>query len=151
LEKKSKVDELKPEFIAVGKKSREPECVSLAWSGDGQTLFAGMCSSMLFLCVASYKTNKKPQVTPTTSSELGVSCQELKQSNSFLFLLSFFSAFFSLILFLPLYISQTNLPTIYHILSLTTMTRSSTISLFAQQKITKGKNIRRFIPGVRKK
>ena len=44
LEKKSKVDELKPEFIAVGKKSREPECVSLAWSHDGQTLFAGKSS-----------------------------------------------------------------------------------------------------------
>ncbi|KAE8348906.1 WD40 repeat-like protein [Aspergillus coremiiformis] len=41
LEKKSKVDELKPEYIEKGKKSREPECVSLAWSADGQTLFAG--------------------------------------------------------------------------------------------------------------
>jgi guanine nucleotide-binding protein subunit beta-2-like 1 protein len=41
LEKKSKVDELKPEYMDVGKKSREPECVSLAWSADGQTLFAG--------------------------------------------------------------------------------------------------------------
>ncbi|CAD0094021.1 unnamed protein product [Aureobasidium vineae] len=37
----SKVDELKPEYVEVGKKSREPECVSLAWSADGQTLFAG--------------------------------------------------------------------------------------------------------------
>ncbi|KAK5104009.1 cross-pathway control WD-repeat protein cpc2, partial [Cryomyces antarcticus] len=41
LEKKSKVDELKPEYPEVGKKSREPECISLAWSADGQTLFAG--------------------------------------------------------------------------------------------------------------
>jgi guanine nucleotide-binding protein subunit beta-2-like 1 protein len=41
LEKKSKVDELKPEYVEKGKKSREPECVSLAWSADGQTLFAG--------------------------------------------------------------------------------------------------------------
>ncbi|KAI7283002.1 Guanine nucleotide-binding protein subunit beta-like [Hortaea werneckii] len=41
LEKKSKVDELKPEYMEVGKKSREPECISLAWSADGQTLFAG--------------------------------------------------------------------------------------------------------------
>jgi len=43
LEKKSKVDELKPDFNLqnVGKKSREPECVSLAWSHDGQTLFSG--------------------------------------------------------------------------------------------------------------
>lgn len=42
LEKKSKVDELTPEFFDMGnKKSREPECVSLAWSADGQTLFSG--------------------------------------------------------------------------------------------------------------
>ena len=41
LEKKSKVDELKPEYVEKGKKSREPECVSLAWSADGQTLFSG--------------------------------------------------------------------------------------------------------------
>ncbi|CAL8584930.1 cross-pathway control WD-repeat protein cpc2 [Xanthoria parietina] len=47
LEKKSKVDELKPEYNAVGKKSREPECVSLAWSADGQTLFAGYTDNMI--------------------------------------------------------------------------------------------------------
>ncbi|KAF6516918.1 hypothetical protein HZS61_004121 [Fusarium oxysporum f. sp. conglutinans] len=47
LEKKSKVDELKPEFPAVGKKSREPECVSLAWSADGQTLFAGYTDNII--------------------------------------------------------------------------------------------------------
>ncbi|KAJ5934830.1 hypothetical protein N7454_001158 [Penicillium verhagenii] len=41
LEKKSKVDELKPEYVEKGKKSRDPECISLAWSADGQTLFAG--------------------------------------------------------------------------------------------------------------
>ncbi|KAH7149733.1 WD40-repeat-containing domain protein [Dactylonectria estremocensis] len=47
LEKKSKVDELKPEFTSVGKKSREPECVSLAWSADGQTLFAGYTDNVI--------------------------------------------------------------------------------------------------------
>jgi len=47
LEKKSKVDELKPDFQAVGKKSREPECVSLAWSADGQTLFAGYTDNII--------------------------------------------------------------------------------------------------------
>ena len=43
LEKKSKVDELKPELNEriVGKKSRDVECMALAWSADGQTLFAG--------------------------------------------------------------------------------------------------------------
>ncbi|KAF6218309.1 hypothetical protein HO133_005655 [Letharia lupina] len=47
LEKKSKVDELKPDYTAVGKKSREPECVSLAWSADGQTLFAGYTDNLI--------------------------------------------------------------------------------------------------------
>merc|ERR1712078_147885 len=47
LEKKSKVDELKPESTAVGKKAREPECVSLAWSADGQTLFAGYTDNLI--------------------------------------------------------------------------------------------------------
>ncbi|KAK0386696.1 hypothetical protein NLU13_6530 [Sarocladium strictum] len=47
LEKKSKVDELKPEFTNAGKKSREPECVSLAWSADGQTLFAGYTDNII--------------------------------------------------------------------------------------------------------
>ena len=43
LEKKSKVDELKPELNerVLGKKSREPEAISLCWSADGQNLFAG--------------------------------------------------------------------------------------------------------------
>ncbi|KAF9992916.1 cross-pathway control WD-repeat protein cpc2, partial [Entomortierella chlamydospora] len=41
LESKSVVDELKPEFTNVGKKSNPPQAVSLAWSADGQTLFAG--------------------------------------------------------------------------------------------------------------
>ena len=43
LEKKSKVDELLPEFPdrAEGKKGKAVECVSLAWSADGQTLFSG--------------------------------------------------------------------------------------------------------------
>ncbi|KAB5539268.1 WD40-repeat-containing domain protein [Coniochaeta sp. 2T2.1] len=47
LEKKSKVDELKPEFQTTGKKSRDPECVSLAWSADGQTLFAGYTDNII--------------------------------------------------------------------------------------------------------
>ena len=41
LESKSIVDELKPDFAAASAKAREPECMSLAWSADGQTLFAG--------------------------------------------------------------------------------------------------------------
>merc|ERR1711898_84868 len=40
LESKSVVDELCPEFPPVGKKAMLPYCLSLCWSGDGQTLFA---------------------------------------------------------------------------------------------------------------
>ncbi|KAF7731802.1 cross-pathway control WD-repeat protein cpc2 [Apophysomyces ossiformis] len=42
LESKSIVDELRPEFSQVGKrKARDPECLSVAWSADGHTLFSG--------------------------------------------------------------------------------------------------------------
>lgn len=55
LEKKSKVDELKPEYVEVGKKSREPECISLAWSADGQTLFAGYTDNKVRRIIFSMK------------------------------------------------------------------------------------------------
>jgi guanine nucleotide-binding protein subunit beta-2-like 1 protein len=35
------VDELKPAYTDVREEARQPECVSIAWSADGQTLFAG--------------------------------------------------------------------------------------------------------------
>lgn len=41
LESKVVVDELVPEFEHVGKKSQPPFCVSLCWSADGASLFAG--------------------------------------------------------------------------------------------------------------
>ncbi|EIM83084.1 guanine nucleotide binding protein beta subunit [Stereum hirsutum FP-91666 SS1] len=47
LESKSIVDELKPDFVDVGAKSREPECVSIAWSADGQTLFGGFTDNLV--------------------------------------------------------------------------------------------------------
>ena len=40
LETKTKVDSLQPEFVE-SKKAQKPYCVSLSWSADGQTLFAG--------------------------------------------------------------------------------------------------------------
>ncbi|RAL58257.1 hypothetical protein DID88_002257 [Monilinia fructigena] len=70
LEKKSKVDELKPEFQAVGKKSREPECVSLAWSADGQTLFAG-CEDFI------------DTVSPPLTQQNGITSQRPSVSNFF--------------------------------------------------------------------
>jgi anti-sigma regulatory factor (Ser/Thr protein kinase) len=41
LEGKIVVDELKQEVISAGSKAQAPQCISLAWSSDGQTLFAG--------------------------------------------------------------------------------------------------------------
>jgi guanine nucleotide-binding protein subunit beta-2-like 1 protein len=42
LESKLVVDELRPEFTNVGgKNAQEPDCISLAWSADGQVLFSG--------------------------------------------------------------------------------------------------------------
>lgn len=41
LESKVCVDELKPEFPAQGKKAVPVQCISLVWSEDGSTLFAG--------------------------------------------------------------------------------------------------------------
>jgi len=41
LESKIIVDDLRPEFPPVGKKAQIPSCISLCWSADGQTLFAG--------------------------------------------------------------------------------------------------------------
>lgn len=44
---RSIVDELKPDFVDVGANSREPECVSIAWSADGQTLFGGFTDNLV--------------------------------------------------------------------------------------------------------
>jgi guanine nucleotide-binding protein subunit beta-2-like 1 protein len=47
LESKSVVDELKPEVISLSGKARPADCISLAWSADGQTLFAGYTDNMI--------------------------------------------------------------------------------------------------------
>ncbi|KAG0232399.1 cross-pathway control WD-repeat protein cpc2 [Actinomortierella wolfii] len=54
LESKSVVDELKPEFSNVGKKSLPPYAVSLAWSADGTTLFAGYTDSLIRVWTVGY-------------------------------------------------------------------------------------------------
>jgi len=42
LQSKLPVDELKPEIISTTvSKGKQPQCISMAWSADGQTLFAG--------------------------------------------------------------------------------------------------------------
>lgn len=44
---RSIVDELKPAYTDVREEARQPECVSIAWSADGQTLFAGFTDNQL--------------------------------------------------------------------------------------------------------
>jgi len=47
LESKSVVDDLKPEVVTLGAKAKPPSCISLAWSADGQTLFAGYTDNLI--------------------------------------------------------------------------------------------------------
>jgi len=47
LESKSVVDDLKPEVISLGTKAKASNCISLAWSADGQTLFAGYTDNLI--------------------------------------------------------------------------------------------------------
>jgi len=47
LETKSVVDDLKPEVVQITGKSKAADCVSLAWSADGQTLFAGYTDNLI--------------------------------------------------------------------------------------------------------
>jgi len=41
LEKKNSLNELRPEVMTSSAKVQQPQCISMAWSPDGQTLFAG--------------------------------------------------------------------------------------------------------------
>lgn len=48
LESKIVIGELRPEFEEVkGKLAQKPFCTSLAWSADGQTLFAGYTDGII--------------------------------------------------------------------------------------------------------
>lgn len=47
LEGKIVVDELRPEIISQNSKAAPPQCISLAWSADGQTLFAGYTDNVI--------------------------------------------------------------------------------------------------------
>lgn len=55
LESKSVVEELKPESLQqeYGKKAQEPYCISLAWSGDGSTLYAGYTNGIIYAYVVA--------------------------------------------------------------------------------------------------
>jgi guanine nucleotide-binding protein subunit beta-2-like 1 protein len=47
LEDKRILEELKPEVITKSAKTSPPQCVSLAWSADGQTLYSGYTDNMI--------------------------------------------------------------------------------------------------------
>jgi guanine nucleotide-binding protein subunit beta-2-like 1 protein len=47
LEAKAVVDELRPEVISDAYKTDPPQCLSMAWSSDGQTLFAGYSDNLI--------------------------------------------------------------------------------------------------------
>lgn len=47
LEGKSVVDELTQDVVGASGKILAPDCVSLAWSADGQTLFAGYTDNVI--------------------------------------------------------------------------------------------------------
>lgn len=53
LESKSIVDDLKPDFNELSEKARKPEAMSLAWSADGQTLFAGYTDNLVRVWVVT--------------------------------------------------------------------------------------------------
>lgn len=46
LQERELMDELKPEFTSEAS-GKEPECISLAWSADGQNLFAGYTDNVI--------------------------------------------------------------------------------------------------------
>ena len=54
LESKSIVDELKPDVINMGGKAPPAECISLAWSADGSTLFAGYTDNLIRVWQVSF-------------------------------------------------------------------------------------------------
>ena len=102
--RRSIVDELKPDFIDVGKKSNDPECTSLAWSADGQTLFAGYTefvpspssfpvSLLTMLCDSATKFVSSPSLCKELSS---IILQNKKTSNILSSLVALLSSLLSM-------------------------------------------------------
>lgn len=50
------VDELRPEVITNSTKAEPPQCISMAWSADGQTLFAGYTDNSIRVWTVSPST-----------------------------------------------------------------------------------------------
>ncbi|MED6277035.1 Guanine nucleotide-binding protein subunit beta-2-like 1 [Characodon lateralis] len=74
LEGKIIVDELRQEVISTNSKAEPPQCTSLAWSADGQTLFAGYTDNLIRvwqLCgiIATYIAPKQKVSYVSSSSQ----------------------------------------------------------------------------------
>lgn len=50
------VEELRPEVVSQTSKAEQPQCLSLAWSTDGQTLFAGYSDNLIRVWQVSVST-----------------------------------------------------------------------------------------------
>lgn len=71
LETKLVVEELKVDFIGVGKKSQEPQVTCLAWSADGQTLFSGYTDGLIRVSFSASLSEEASLMF----SRFGVSCK----------------------------------------------------------------------------
>merc|ERR1711881_626985 len=58
LESKNMVEELKPEVPGNSSKAGPPQCLSMAWSADGQTLFAGYSDNQIRVWQVSMPSNR---------------------------------------------------------------------------------------------
>lgn len=52
------VDELRLEVITNSTKAEPPQCISMAWSADGQTLFAGFTDNTIRVWAVGPSTNR---------------------------------------------------------------------------------------------
>ena len=56
LESKNMVEELRPEVAGTAVRADPPQCLSMAWSADGQTLFAGYSDNLIRVWQVSVST-----------------------------------------------------------------------------------------------
>ena len=56
LESKNMVEELRPEVAGPQSRADPPQCLSMAWSADGQTLFAGYSDNLIRVWQVSVST-----------------------------------------------------------------------------------------------
>merc|ERR1711872_382967 len=56
LEQKTIVDEVRPEIPSGSARAEPPQCISLCWSHDGQSLFAGYTDNLIRVWQVSHAT-----------------------------------------------------------------------------------------------